>query len=168
MTKLYMKQKVFSLRDRFTVKDESEQDRYYVEGELFTFGKKLHLYEMSGSEAAFIRQKLSAFLPCFEIFINGALTATVRKELSFMRPRFLIEGPGWRVEGSCWAHDYEIRQGEKTIASIHKAWFSWGDSYELEIEDPGNVVPALSVILCIDCVMDRAGAATGAASVNSN
>ena len=43
--KLYIKQKVFSWGDKFTVKDEAGRDRYYVEGEIFTFGRKLHVYE---------------------------------------------------------------------------------------------------------------------------
>ena len=47
--KLYMKQKVFSIKDRFYIKDEFEKDRYYVEGEFFTIGKKLHLYDMNGN-----------------------------------------------------------------------------------------------------------------------
>ena len=34
--KLYIKQKVFSWGDKFTVKDEAGRDRYYVEGEIFT------------------------------------------------------------------------------------------------------------------------------------
>ena len=51
--KLYMKQKVFSWRDRFYIKDEYEEDRYYVEGELFSWGKKLHVYDMTGAEVAF-------------------------------------------------------------------------------------------------------------------
>jgi uncharacterized protein YxjI len=44
--KLYIKQKVFSWADRFTVKDENGADRYFVEGEMFSWGKKLHVYDM--------------------------------------------------------------------------------------------------------------------------
>lgn len=36
---LYIKQKVFSCADRFTVKDETGVDRYYVEGEFLSLGK---------------------------------------------------------------------------------------------------------------------------------
>lgn len=32
MKQLYIKQKVFSLSEKFTVKDEQERDRYFVEG----------------------------------------------------------------------------------------------------------------------------------------
>lgn len=54
---LCMKQKVFSWGDRFTVWDENGNDRYYVRGEVFSLGKKLHLTDTAGAEVAFIQQK---------------------------------------------------------------------------------------------------------------
>ena len=41
--KLYIKQRVFSWRDRFTIKDESGNDRYAAEGEFFTWGDSYEL-----------------------------------------------------------------------------------------------------------------------------
>ena len=46
MTKLYIKEHVFTLGDKFTVKDEYGNDKYFVEVEIFTLGKKLHIYEL--------------------------------------------------------------------------------------------------------------------------
>ena len=40
MTKLYIKEKIFTLADTFTVKDEYGNDKYFVESEIFTLGKK--------------------------------------------------------------------------------------------------------------------------------
>lgn len=37
--KLYIKEKVFSWGDKFTVKDELGNDKYIVEGEVFSWGK---------------------------------------------------------------------------------------------------------------------------------
>ena len=36
MTKLYIKEHVFTLGDKFTVKDEYGNDKYFVEGEIFS------------------------------------------------------------------------------------------------------------------------------------
>ena len=33
------------------------------------------------------------------------------------------------------------------IASIHKKWLSWGDAFELDIDDNADEVMALAVIL---------------------
>ena len=63
---LYMKQRVFSWNDRFTIYDANGQDRFYVEGELLSWGKKLHLYDLLGNERIFISQKVLTFLPNYQ------------------------------------------------------------------------------------------------------
>ena len=151
--KLYIKQKVFTWGDQFTVKDERGEDRYYVEGEIFSFGKKLHIYNMAGREVAFIKQEVWKFMPQYTVFCDGREVATIRKEFTFLFPRYVIDGLGWEIDGSFMAHDYEITEAGKTIVSINKEWMTWGDTYELDIADPGNEVMALAVVLAIDCVL---------------
>jgi len=162
--RLCIKQKVFSWTDKFTVKDEQGQDKYYVEGEFLSWGKKLHVYDMNGSEVAFIKQKVWSFLPRYFVFINDTQIAEIIKELSFLRPRYSIEGLGWEIEGSFWAHDYRITQNDLPIVAINKEWFTWGDCYTLDIADPNDEIIAMSVVLTIDCVMAaQAAASSGSA-----
>lgn len=157
--KLYIKQKVFSWVDRFTVKDEAGQDKYFIEGEFFSFGKKLHVNDMSGAESAFIQQKVLTFLPRYFVFIDGQEVAEIVKEFTFLHPKYSIEGLGWDITGSFWAHDYEIVQNNRPIVTIHKEWMTWGDCYELNIADPRDELLALSVVLAIDSVMASEAAA---------
>jgi len=159
--KLYMKQKVFSWVDNFTVKDENGQDRYNIEGEFFSLGKKLHIYDSVGSETAFIQQKVFSFLPRYFVFVDGQQVAEINKEFTFFLPKYRIEGLGWEINGSFMAHDYEIVKNGRTIATIHKAWMTWGDCYELNIEDARDEVAALAVVLAIDCVMASEAASSG-------
>ena len=58
---LYIKQRVFTWGDRFSVYDALEREQFYVEGEVFSFGKKLHLYDLNGQELAYIQQKVWSF-----------------------------------------------------------------------------------------------------------
>lgn len=46
--------------------------------------------------------------------------------------------------------------GNEEIVSIHKAWMSWGDTYELDISDDTDEITALAVVLAIDTVLDNA------------
>ena len=163
--KLYMKQKVFSLKDRFYIKDEQGNDRYYVEGEFFSIGKKLHLYDMNGNELAYIQQKVLTFLPRFFVYINGKEVAEIVKEFTFLKPKYSINGLGWNVEGDFWSHEYSMTNNGRGVASVHKAWFSWGDSYEIDINNAGDEVLTLAVVLAIDAVLsDEAAAANSASS----
>ena len=152
--KLYIKQKVFSWNDKFTVKDAMGMDRYYVEGELFTFGKKLHVYDLSGREVAFIKQELWSWMPRFYVFCGGRQIAEIKQEFTFLFPKYTINGLGWQVDGSFWAHDYQITCMGRPIVTIRKEWMTWGDTYELEISNPADEIPALAVVLTIDCVLD--------------
>lgn len=162
--KLYIKQKVFSWGDKFRIYDENENDKYYVEGEVFTFGKKLHLYSRVGNELAFIHQKVWSFLPKYFISRNGTDVAQVIKEFTLFRQEYTVEGLGWNVHGNFWAHEYEISSSGRTIASISKHWFTWGDTYEIDIADDADELIALCVVLIIDAVISQSRTSAAASS----
>lgn len=151
--KLYIKQKVFSWRDKFTVKDCYGNDRFFVESELFSWGKKLHIYDANGKEVVFISEKLLSFLHRYSININGYEIAEVVRRFTFFFPKYSIENLGWEIDGSFWEHDYVIKNIYGTpVASIRKEWMTWGDSYELDVYEEDQLLAALAVVIIIDCV----------------
>lgn len=85
--KLYMKQKVFSFRDKFTIKDEYGNDKYYIEGEFWSLGKRLRIYDVNHNELAFVKQKILTFMPKFTIEINGTEIAEIVKKVTFFTPK---------------------------------------------------------------------------------
>ena len=152
--KLYIKEHIFTWGDKFTVKDETGNDKYIVEGEIFSWGKKLHVYDMQGYEVSFIKQELFRFLPTYSVYQKGQQVGEIRKEFSFLFPRYTIDGLGWEIEGRFMAHDYQITKGGRSIVTISKEWMTWGDSYELDITDPADEIVALAVVLTIDCIIE--------------
>ena len=154
--RLYIKQKVWSFKDRFTVKDEAEQDVYYVEGEIWTFAKKLRVFNQQNEEQLYIEQKLWRFLPEFDVYQDGVKVATVKKEFTFFKNNYSIFGPDWHIEGSVMAHDYVIKERNQVVADINKKWLSWGDTYEIDIQDEKSVTLLLGVVIVIDAVISQA------------
>ena len=152
--KLYMKEKLFSFHDQFTIKDEHGWDKYFVEGEFLSLGKRLHLNDIHGREIAFIQQQLFTLMPRFSVSVAGREIAQIRKEFTFFFQRYVIDGLGWEIDGDVWAHDYVIRKNGRTIVRITKEWLTWGDSYVLDILDPADELVALAVVLTIDCVAE--------------
>lgn len=84
----------------------------------------------------------------------------IRKEFTFLFPKYTIDGLGWEIDGSFLSHEYEITRNAQRIVTISKEWMTWGDSYELNIADPADELVALAVVLTIDCVME-AGSGSG-------
>ncbi len=160
--KLYIKQKVFSWRDKFKVFDETGRERYNIEGEFLTLGKKLHIMNSDGKEVALVAQKIFSFLPRYFVYVNGTEVAEIVKEFTFFKPRYSIEGLGWSISGDFFSHDYVISQGGVNIVTINKQWMTWGDCYELNIARDSDEIVALSVVLAIDCVMASQAAASAA------
>ena len=159
--KLYMKQKVFSLKDRFTIVNDYGEVCYTAEGEFWTFLKRLHIYDHEGNEAACLQQVFS-FMPKYEVIVNNHMIAVVKKKFSFPRSEYEIEGLDWHVDGGWHEHEYEITNDSRVIVSVHKEWMSWGDSYEIDVKDPLDEVNALAVVLAIDAVLAAQAAAATA------
>ncbi len=161
--KYYINQKVFSLKDRFTVLDENGVVCFRAEGEGFTLTRKLHLYDHENNEVAFIHQLFKVWRPCFEVYTGGKLFCRVRRAKPMFRPGYDLEGLDWTVTGRWHEHEFTIVSKERVIVSIYKVWMSWGDSYEIDIQDPADEIPALAVVLAIDAVQADAAAAAAAA-----
>ena len=152
--KLYMKEKLFSFHDRFTIQDENGWDKYFVEGELFSLGKRLHILDVHDQEAAMIRQQLLTFLPRYSLSIRGRDIGEIRKEFTFFFQRYVIDSLSWEIEGSFWEHEYEIRRGSQIVARIYKEWLTWGACYSLDIADPAGELTVLAVVLTIASVAE--------------
>lgn len=152
--RLLIQEKVFSWADQFTVTDDAGNPRYKVEGQLFSWGKKLHVYDMAGREAAYIEQKVMSFMPRYRVYVGENLIGEVVREFSFFRPKYSVLGAGWDVEGEFWEHSYTVTQNGRLVVSIDKEWFTWGDCYVLDIENPADEIHALALVLAIDCAME--------------
>jgi uncharacterized protein YxjI len=156
-----MKQKMFSFGDDFYIRDESGRDVYFVDGKVFSIGDKLSFKDMRGNELAFIRQKLLTLRASYEIYREGRLYATVKKELfTFLRCQFYVDIPGpddLEATGNLFEHEYTFRRHASEVASVSKRWFSMTDSYGVDIAQGEDDVLILASTVVIDmaCHQDQ-------------
>lgn len=153
--KLYIKQKVFSWADRFAVKDSGGNDVFYVEGEIFSLGKKLHIYDVMQRELASVEERIFTFMPKYQIYIGGQNVAEIVKRFTIFSSKFDVLGTDLSVEGDFWDHSYQVYQNGIAAASVDKEWFTWGDSYCVDVGNGGNAVFMLAVVLAIDAALEK-------------
>jgi uncharacterized protein YxjI len=151
-----MRQKLLSLADNFTIKNEQEQDVFLVKGKLFSFGDKLSFQDLAGNELVFIEQRLLNWSPTYELWKQGELLAVVKRELfSFIHHRFTVDVPGpddLEAEGDFLDHEYTIARGDHVVATVSKRWFSWADTYGIETVDGADDVLILATAVVVDMV----------------
>ncbi len=151
-----MKQKFFALGDDFSIKDENEQDRFFVDGKMFSLVKTFDIKDMDKNVVAQIKQKLFSLGTTFNIYRNGEVAATVKKPwFSFFKTTFNITVLGSEsidVEGNFFQKEYKFTRGGQTIANVSKSYFSWTDTYGVDIAEGEDDVLVLCVAVVIDTV----------------
>jgi uncharacterized protein YxjI len=151
-----MKQKLFCWGDDFRIQDAAGQDAFFVDGRAFSLGDKLSFQDMAGKELAFIRQKLLAWGPTYEISRDSEIVAVVKKELfTFFRCRFMIDVPGpddIEAQGDFLDLEYTFERRGQAIAEVSKRWFSWADTYGVDIAEGQDDVLILASTVVIDMV----------------
>ncbi|UOQ86911.1 LURP-one-related/scramblase family protein [Gracilibacillus salinarum] len=165
MKQLFIKQKVFSLSEKFTVKDEQENDVYDVEGSFMKVPKTFSILNTARDQIACITKKPFSFLPKFLVEVNGQEVLTIKKEFSSLKARYTIDAAGIEVHGNWWDMDFQVLQHGETVAEVGKEWFSWGDSYKVQVikEEMESVIIAL--VVAIDCVKADQAATSSATTV---
>ena len=153
--KFYIREKLFSIGDKFSIKDISGIAVFDVEGKVFSLGNKLKIYDVDKNEIVYIEQKLFKLLPEYNIYISGNYVAKVKKQFAFFSNKFNIDSNmgNYEVDGDFLAHDFSIIKNGNTIAEVNKKWVAWGDTYEINIDEQENYAFILAVVIVIDQVL---------------
>ena len=149
-----MKQKLFSFGSRFAIRDENGQDAFFVQGEIFTLGHKLSFQDTGGRELLYIQQKLLSLEKTYELYRGDEHAGTIRKDLfTIFRCTFEIHIDGHgdlEATGNLTDHEYEIARNGRPVAQISKQWFTWADTYGVDIAEGEDPVLILASTVVID------------------
>jgi uncharacterized protein YxjI len=149
-----IRQKIFSLGDKFSIKDENGNDVLFVKSQLISFGKKLRIYDLNENELCYIEQQLFNFMPQYNIYMNGELIANIKKKFALFKNDFDISSTyaNYYVEGEFFAHEFRIFNDRKLIGQVSKKYFSLSDTYGVEVDDDENHILVLAMAIVIDMV----------------
>lgn len=153
--RFYIKQKVFSFKDKFRIMDEAQNELYSVEGKFISIQNKLQLLNVDGSQILNAKKKLFRLFPCYDIFTpHNEHLATIQKKFA-LRPKFMVQvgNEVLQVEGSFFGHSFGVIRNGQEVASIQKKYISWGDTYEINVLDELNKELYLFIVIIIDQVI---------------
>jgi len=154
-TRYKIRQNLISIGDDFWIENEQGQGVYKVDGKVLRIRKTLLFEDTQGKKLAQIQQRLLAIRDTMAIEdANGDQIATVKKALiAPLRDRWSVNvnnGPDLDVQGNIFDHEYQITQGRKQIAQVSKQWFTFTDTYGVEIVPGQNDILILAVAIAID------------------
>ena len=151
-----IKEKFWSWGNDFAITDSEGRKVFFVDGKAFSWGDKLSFQDNDGNELALISQKLLSWKPRYQIIIDGEVFAEVTKEWTWLKKRFMLDVPGpndYSIEGSFWSHEFTFERSGRTVATVSKKFWSWTDSYGVDIVDGEDEVAVLCACIVIDQVL---------------
>lgn len=159
MHRLFVQQKLMSLRGRYAVADEAGNPVYQVEGSFLKIPKQFTISDLDGRERARVWKQPIAWLARFHLEIDGVEVATIQQKWSLFRHRYEVRGPGLFVRGSLWDMSFVISKGGVEVGRVDKKWMAIRDRYAIEILDPRDELLVLGLVLAIDYVKAQQQAA---------
>ena len=140
MRNFYVKQKVFSFRDRYKVYDENQNVMYHCEGKMFSLRNEVQIFETSTNRHTYtLSKKIFSFMPTYYLHDpQGNQVAFIKKNFAMLKQSINIETAKhgfYHVEGNVWAHQFTITDNQGIVVSVQKKLFAWGDTYEVAIDD---------------------------------
>lgn len=154
----FIKQKVFTMTEKFDITNEQQEILYQVEGKMFSIRNKLDLLTPNGESLFHAEKKLLTIFPEYNIYTpNGEQIVKIKQKFGF-RPKFQIfEGNNdITVQGNFIGHSFEVNKNGSIVATITKKYFSFGDSYVIDVLDEHNLELYLFIVIIIDQVAEAA------------
>jgi uncharacterized protein YxjI len=155
----------YIIRERFIhfgedsdITDDQGRVVFQVDGRVFSLHNLLIVRDSEGTEVARVQRKLMALRPTYEISSHGQELAEVRKKLfTVFHDKFTIDVPGpddLEMDGDILSHEYVIRRGGQTAATVSKRWIALTATYGVDIAPGENDALILASVLALDLARD--------------
>ncbi|NFE67877.1 hypothetical protein FC761_14325 [Clostridium sporogenes] len=150
-----IKQKLFSITDKYIIENEYGEKLYKAQKILMSMFKKIKIYDIEDRELVYIKEKFIKILPTYLIYMGGNQVATMKKDISILKPRFTVESiiGDYEVKGDILDINFTIEKAGETVARVKKHFPAIRDSYEVDIKEGASQSLILAMVIIIDDVV---------------
>lgn len=153
--KLFVKEKLLSMHNRYYIYNENEELTYEIESKVISIGDKTTIYDKEHNVIAYIEQEIFHFTPHYNVYIEGKYKYQIKKKFHFFKNDYELSNM-YKVEGSTFSLNFKITNNYgKTIALVNRKFLSIGDKYQIEIIDENDIYTILTIIVAITNDVDR-------------
>ena len=153
--KYYMKSKLFKIKEDFWIKNQYDEDVYFVDNKFLTFGLQFDILK-NNRVLYSVKEKLLTFMSNYDVFENGNVVAEVNQKFTFFKDKLSVTSKygDLNIQGDYFDYNYEIYQGGRSIARVSKEFFAFTDNYfiDIDFEDEAFV---LALVVIIDNIIDK-------------
>lgn len=164
--KLYVKEKILSMHNRYYIYNENEEIEYEIESKVFSIGDKTTIYDKNHNIIAYIEQEIFHIMSHYNVYIGNEYKYQIKKKFKFFKNNYELSNL-YTVSGSTLNLDFSIINNYgKEIAIINRKFLSIGDKYKIDILDERELITILTIIVAITNDIDRSQITSSSTSTN--
>jgi uncharacterized protein YxjI len=150
-----MRQRLVAFGDDFVIENEAGQKVFKVDGKVLRVRQTLDFTDMNGCKLCQIQERMLRIKDTMAIEdASGKTVAEVKKALiAPLRERYTVHiknGPDLHITGNILDYEYKIEEGGRKVAEISKRWFTFTDTYGVEIDPREDAVLILAATVAVD------------------
>jgi len=138
------------LSDKFTVKDENDNDRFTAKGNRL----KLEVYDTAEKLVATLNEAsgriVGKHVLHYNIEIDSNVICEVIRKIKVIGMDVEIKGLPWVVEYDNITAEHKVKHNDEVIMTITDNVAFLGESYDVEIFDAENELICVAIVLAID------------------
>lgn len=165
-----LQQRFWQREGQFVIKNEAGDTVMTTHPALFTLGNNVVFRDRLGADLATLTCKTLASRHTFEIkrgrehvaMVVGGRDPSMLLGIPVAPGKstftFAVDVPGpddLTARGNVNEHEYTFVRGGRTVARVSKAWFTWEDSYGVDVDDSEDAVLVLAASVAIDMVISK-------------
>lgn len=158
MQNFLVKQRLFNIwRSSFYIQNDAGQDCFQVKSDVHLLFR-LTIYDLNGQPLAKIKKRYFRIFPRYDVYSpDGQLLFKVKAKFSLFtrKAKIISKSPdynGLKINGNILAWEFDIDQGDRTVARISKKLLKLSDTYSVSILDEMDAVNYLAIAIIMDCM----------------
>lgn len=151
MKTLHMGGNTYAIKE-FFIRDEQDEVAYTIEGGFLHLPREFKVLDRDGQQVAKITKKTFSLLPRFFVEVEGQDVLTIKKERSFLKAHYTIEGANIEVQGNWMDMQFEVLCKGEHIGRVKEHFVKGRRRYFIEIENESKELILVAIVIAVDCV----------------
>lgn len=156
MYNLYMKQKVFKIRDKYDIYDQQQNPIYHIDQDFKLIGNTINVIKYDGSKSFVIDRRLLTLLPKYDVNFHDGKSFSIFQKLTFLKKRIEVVSDYYNLDlqGSFWDLDFEVYNNGIKVGHISKEFLTWADTFSITVIDPEFEEELVALMIVVDDIQD--------------
>ncbi len=156
----HLKERAWSLREAFVVRDDKGHPVFEIRGKFFHFGDDLIMHHrQSRQDVIRIKQRLLSLRPSYDIYSGGQHVANIHEQFRLFGERFQIKGDHGmllHVNGDIWRWNFSISDARgNLLGRVGREFSLFRDSYAIDIAQGVDDAIIIAVAVVIEMVKEH-------------